>query len=122
MADDPLAPADGHGRSRDQIRCISRAAAVFQVKAEDMPASAIATEMAPNGSLRTSIANLANSGGVYIIVSSKGSTADPALKRRRNAMLKAVEGLVHANALALAGLFYEFRNFLVRPIPAQRLT
>jgi hypothetical protein len=80
---------------------ISRAAAVFQAKAEDLPASAIATEMAPNGSLRSSIADLASIGGAYIIVSSKGSTAEPALKRRRNAMLEAVQGLANANALAL---------------------
>lgn len=80
---------------------VPRAAAVFQVKAEDMPASAITAEMAPNGALRGSITELASIGGAYIIASSKGSTSEPVLNRRRDAMRKAVEGLVNANSLAL---------------------
>jgi hypothetical protein len=63
----------------------------FQVKAQDMPASEIATEMRPGSVLRPSIAALAACGGAYIIVSAQGSTADTALMQRRNAMAKALE-------------------------------
>src|SRR4051794_40037166 len=49
----------------------------FQVKAQDMPRAAVVNEMAPQGVVRSSIAELAANGGAYIIVSSKGSLADP---------------------------------------------
>jgi len=64
----------------------------FQVKKPDMPAAAIAKEMKPDGVLRPVFLELAGKSGAYIIVSSTGSTSDSALKNRRNAMAKAVEG------------------------------
>ncbi|CUX50620.1 conserved hypothetical protein [Agrobacterium tumefaciens str. CFBP 5621] len=64
----------------------------FQVKKPDMPAAAIAKEMRSNGVLRPVFLELAGKSGAYIIVSSTGSTSDSALKSRRNAMAKAVEG------------------------------
>lgn len=62
----------------------------FQVKAEDMPRSAILNEMKPDGVLRESIKELGRQEGAYIIVSSKGSVADSALSARKNAMGEAV--------------------------------
>lgn len=65
----------------------------FQVKRQDMPPRAIAQEMRPNGKLRPVISDLAASNGAYVIVSSLGTTADSALQTRRQAMVKAAEGL-----------------------------
>lgn len=62
----------------------------FQVKAEDMPRSAILNEMKPDSVLRESIKELGRQEGAYIIVSSKGSVADSALSARKNAMGEAV--------------------------------
>src|SRR5690606_9739582 len=62
----------------------------FQVKAQDMPRSAILAEMAPGGGLRASIAEILSRGGAYVIVSSKGSVSDSALKARNAAMMEAV--------------------------------
>jgi hypothetical protein len=70
---------------------VPRPATGYQVKAQDMPASEIATEMRPGAVLRPSIAALAACGGAYIIVSAQGSTADTALTQRRDAMAKAVQ-------------------------------
>jgi hypothetical protein len=69
---------------------VPRPATGFQVKKEDMPPSAIAHEMRPGGSLRTSIEDLTEQSGAYIIVSSQGSVADTALRNRRKAMQKAL--------------------------------
>jgi hypothetical protein len=55
----------------------------FQVKAQDMPSQKILDEMAPDGALRESIAELASRQGAYIIVSSQGSLADSALQIQR---------------------------------------
>jgi hypothetical protein len=63
----------------------------FQVKMPDMPPSQILNEMKPNGVLREEIRSLIKDGGAYIIVSSHGSTTDPALKNRTNSMREAVE-------------------------------
>lgn len=52
--------------------CIPRTKTGFQVKAQDMPASRIIREMAPRGVLRPEIIRLADVGGAYILVSSKG--------------------------------------------------
>lgn len=67
----------------------------FQVKAEDLSRADIAKEMMPNGEIRTSIAEFANTQGAYIITSSKGSLSDSALRDRRDAM---------QNCIADAGL------------------
>ena len=62
----------------------------FQVKKSDMPRSAILNEMRPEGVLRKSIKALLQDRGAYIIVSSKGSTSDTAIKNRIKAMKEAV--------------------------------
>lgn len=84
---------------------VPAAATGFQVKAQDMPRQAILNEMAPNGVLRESIAELAAARGAYIIVSSHGSVADTALTERKNAMREALSG--HAHGAALSVEFYD---------------
>lgn len=71
----------------------------FQVKAQDMPASAIAEEMLPNGAIRPSIQALADQAGAYIIVSSQGSVADTALTSRREAMTEATKNIPNVSRL-----------------------
>ncbi|NCA71763.1 MAG: hypothetical protein EOM91_17130, partial [Sphingobacteriia bacterium] len=89
---------------------IPRPATGFQAKADDMPASEIAKEMRPevkdaDGTklrrLRQSIRALAAEGGAYLIISSKGSTADSRLTERRDAMRAAVADLPGSDALHL---------------------
>lgn len=63
---------------------------IFQVKASDMPRSKIIKEMKPKGKLRPEIKKLIEAGGAYIIVSSRGSTTEKALKDRVDAMRMAV--------------------------------
>lgn len=65
-----------------------------------MPRSAILAEMAPKGILLSSIVELASDGGAYIIVSSKDSLSDTALKERKAAMTAAVGLLPPASSLA----------------------
>jgi hypothetical protein len=72
---------------------IPKPATGFQVKAQDMPHGAILKEMAPGGVVLPSIAELAATGGAYVIVSSKGSLADSSLTDRKAAMAAAVKGL-----------------------------
>lgn len=62
----------------------------FQVKKPDMPRSEILNEMRPNGVLREEIKGLIRENGAYVIVSSNGSTAGPALRNRIDAMREAV--------------------------------
>jgi len=62
----------------------------FQVKAQDMQRAAILAEMKPRGTIRSVIRELAEASGAYIIVSSKGSVSDTALRARRAAMAEAV--------------------------------
>ncbi|MGF3106087.1 hypothetical protein [Rossellomorea sp. DUT-2] len=62
----------------------------FQVKKPDMPRAEIINEMRPKGKLRQVIKDLVDSKGAYIIISSQGSTADSALKDRKEAMLDAL--------------------------------
>lgn len=82
----------------------------FQAKADDMPAGEIAKEMRPPNTkrgkgakalLRPSICDLASAGGAYVIVSSKGSTADSRLIERREAMRNAIADLDDGDALHL---------------------
>jgi hypothetical protein len=73
----------------------------YQVKAEDMPRGKILAEMRPNNSVRASIRELANSGGSYVIASSKGSVSDSALSDRRRAMRDAVADIPNADDLHL---------------------
>jgi len=69
---------------------IPRSYTGFQVKMPAMSASEILTEMKPRGVLRDSINELIIGHGAYIIVSSKASTTDTALIKRKEAMLEAV--------------------------------
>lgn len=93
---------------------IPRPATGFQVKADDMPAGKIAEEMRPakprrakgtKALLRPSICALAAAGGAYVIVSSKGSTADLRLTERRAAMRAAIAD--HGGGEALHLDFYD---------------
>lgn len=72
---------------------IPRFATGFQVKKPDMARVAILNEMKPNGIIRPVIQDLADENGAYIIVSSHGSTADVALRNRRNALREALNGV-----------------------------
>jgi len=83
----------------------------FQVKQQDMPPSAIQPEMRPKGKLRSSICELASKHGTYVIVSGLGSTADFALKNRKEAMQTAISDLPQSTSLALD--FYD-RDRLTR--------
>ncbi|HSO81823.1 hypothetical protein [Thiocapsa sp.] len=94
---------------------IPRPATGFQAKADDMPASEIVKEMRrevtqPDGTktrrLRPSVRALAAERGAYVIVSSKGSTADSRLTERRDAMRAAVADLPGSDALHLD--FYDW--------------
>jgi hypothetical protein len=78
---------------------VPRAVTAFQVKAANMPRSAIHGEMRPGGQLRPSIIAV----DAYVIVSSKGAVADSALRDRLAAMREAV-----ADAPAAAGLHLDF--------------
>jgi hypothetical protein len=80
----------------------------FQVKAEDMPRQQIIDEMAPRGTIRPSITDLASKGGAYVIVSSRGSVADGALQARKDAMRAALDGVASADALTVD--FYDRRR------------
>lgn len=80
---------------------IPRPATGFQVKVSDMPRSAILEEMCPNGLLRPILKQLASESGAYIIVSAQGSTADSALRNRKDAMREAVAALEDPNSLTL---------------------
>jgi hypothetical protein len=77
----------------------------FQVKKQDMPRGEILDEMKPKGELRPVILELAKASGAYIIVSSAGSTADPALKSRKDAMAGAVRDIPDGANLTLE--FYD---------------
>ena len=61
--------------------------------------------MRPGGAIRPVIQELADEAGAYIIVSSHGSTADIALRNRRNALREALTGV--ANAAQLHTDFYD---------------
>lgn len=69
---------------------IPRSKTGFQVKKPDMPRADIISEMRPKGKIRQVIKDLVDSKGAYIIVSSQGSTADSALRDRKEAMLDAL--------------------------------
>ncbi|MBW4523217.1 MAG: hypothetical protein KME16_26555 [Scytolyngbya sp. HA4215-MV1] len=64
---------------------------LFQVKAEKFPASKISQEMAPRGSIRQSIMELKETGGSYIIVSTRDDVSDEALQARRDAILQCLK-------------------------------
>jgi hypothetical protein len=78
---------------------IPRAATGFQVKAQDMARSEIVAEMRPKGVIRPFIKELSDQAGSYVIVSSRGSTADIALRNRQNALREALTGVANADQL-----------------------
>lgn len=69
---------------------IQREKTGFQIKKPKMSVAQILSEMKPEGILRTSIKQLIQEEGSYIIVSSQSSTTDSALKERVKAMRNAV--------------------------------
>src|SRR5262245_12547478 len=73
----------------------------FQVKKPDMPRSEIIGEMRPEGIVRPVLIELVNASGAYIIVSATGSTADSALKNRRDAMAEALKDVPAVRNLTL---------------------
>ncbi|MGU3660829.1 hypothetical protein [Methylobacterium fujisawaense] len=94
--------------SLSSIGYIPRRNTGFQVKAEDLPAGEIEKEMRPGGQLREAINDLADQGGSYIIVSSKGAVSDTALKSRKDAMARAAESATAADKLHVD--FYDRRR------------
>lgn len=94
---------DWDGRP-EQADFIPRPLTLFQVKQVERgfgPAQ-IEREMAPEGALRPAIAECAQRGGAYVIVSGKESLADSALQQRRAAMARVV------SEHGAAGLHVEF--------------
>ena len=89
---------------------IPRALTGIQVKAENMARADILGEMrpAPKKVLRTSIAEIGENEGAYIIASSKSTCSQSALTRRRNAMAEAIADTPKAAALHLD--FYDQRR------------
>ncbi|NEU12101.1 hypothetical protein G3T14_08145 [Methylobacterium sp. BTF04] len=78
---------------------IPRFSTGFQIKTPDMARAAILGEMRPNGAIRPVIQELAEEAGAYVIVSSHGSTADVALRNRRNALYEALTDVATAAQL-----------------------
>lgn len=78
---------------------IPRAITGYQVKATNMPRSQIIQEMAPGGTPRPILQELANQGGAYILVSSRSSLTDRALRQRRQAMNDALAGVTNRDQL-----------------------
>jgi hypothetical protein len=78
---------------------IPRTSTGFQVKTPDMARANILAEMRPNGAIRPVIQELADEVGAYVIVSSHGSTADIALRNRRDAMREALAGVANTSQL-----------------------
>ncbi|MGO4728717.1 MULTISPECIES: hypothetical protein [unclassified Inquilinus] len=71
---------------------IPRPVTGFQVKKPDMSRAAIRSEMQPAGAIRPVIQELADQAGSYVIISSKDSTADIALRNRRGHCVRACKG------------------------------
>jgi hypothetical protein len=80
---------------------IPRPATGFQVKKPDTTPGAVAPEMAPGGTVRRAIQELAKASGAYIIVSSGTSASDSALHDRLRAMQTTVAGICGADKLHL---------------------
>lgn len=84
-----------------------RSICAFQVKAEHFPASKVAKEMSPAGTLRSEIAELGKSGS-YVIVSTKDSCSQTMLAARVRAMEKELTQLPKAKRPRPA--FYDARQ------------
>lgn len=81
---------------------------VIQVKAEKFNPAKIAPEMAPKGILRLAIMNLTETGGAYLIVSTKDDASYEALEPRREAMRKCL--VEHGMAESVKIDFYDSRR------------
>lgn len=75
---------------------LRRSVAIVQVKAEPFGPAKIASEMAPKGVIRPSIASLASNGGAYVIASTSDDPADP----RRRDRVAAMERVLSDHGLA----------------------
>ncbi|KGA96342.1 hypothetical protein AJ85_08660 [Alkalihalobacillus alcalophilus ATCC 27647 = CGMCC 1.3604] len=97
---------------------IPRSNTGYQVKKPDMPRSAIFKEMMVNGEPKQAIKDLIALNGAYIIVSSQGSTADSALKDRKDTMQEVVENFSHTSNFKVD--FYDRERIAgwVRSFPA----
>ncbi|MDQ0257090.1 hypothetical protein J2S74_004536 [Evansella vedderi] len=97
---------------------IPRSNTGYQVKKPDMPRSAIFKEMMVNGEPKQVIKDLIALNGAYIIVSSQGSTADSALKDRKDAMQEVVDNF--SNTTNFKVDFYDRERIAgwVRSFPA----
>lgn len=87
---------------------IPRPSTGFQAKAEDITPSEITLEMRPKGTLRPEIRQLSENSGAYIIVSSRSSASNTALKNRLKAMAEAVRDVPGGDRLVLD--FYDRRR------------
>jgi len=65
---------------------LPKPATAYQVKAERFAAGKIASEMAPSGTLRPAIPELAKLKGAYVIVSTRDNLSDSSLASRKRAM------------------------------------
>lgn len=63
----------------------------FQVKAENFTAAKVSNEMFPGGAVRAAFLELDQSGGTYVIASSKASVSDVRLRERQDAMRAAAD-------------------------------
>jgi len=92
-------------RKPDYVRTAS---AAFQVKAEIFTPSKIQAEMAPKGTLRPAIVELKETGGTYIIASTKDDVSDSALQARRDAILQCLSD--HGLGTSVQSDFYDSRR------------
>lgn len=87
---------------------VPRSSTIYQVKAESFSAKKIKKEMAPKGKLRTSITELIQQSGAYVIVSTKDNCSDIFLTRRKVAMVESIKKHDPNNVLYLD--FYDSRR------------
>lgn len=82
--------------------------AAFQVKAENFPPSKIEEEMKPKGVLRPAIMELSDTGGSYIIVSTRDDCSDTSLQKRRDAITQCLRE--SGDSSAVQSDFYDSRR------------
>lgn len=71
---------------------IPKDSTIYQVKAETFARSRIPGEMAPTGTLRPAITELARKTGAYVIVSTRDDLSDLSLSKRKQAMVDCMGG------------------------------
>lgn len=92
------------------IGFVPRPNSIFQAKTCSMPASRIAKEMQPDGTLAPAIAEQARNSGAYVIVCTKDDCTEPMKKSRIAAMRTALKGAPGANDIHLD--FYDRSRLL----------